>query len=113
MAGIARSAERTDGLPQRAVGDPRGGAPGSGSRSAQRPPDGLVHRHLGEPAVEQMPPPAPAGDEVGSALVRRAERGAKARRVGGREDQVEVVGHQAKAQTATPALRSCSAGMSP
>lgn len=55
----------------------------------------LVHRHRGEPAVEQMSPPATAGiDEVGPPAVRRAQGQAQAVPGLRAEDQVNVVGHQ-------------------
>jgi len=57
---------------------------------------GFVHRHRGEPAVEQMAPPATAGiDEIRPPAMGRAEGEGQAVLAGAAEDQVNMVGHQA------------------
>ena len=57
---------------------------------------GLVHDYRGKSVLEQMPGPAAARiDEVGVAPMRLAHGQAKSGIVSWREDQVDVIGHQA------------------
>jgi hypothetical protein len=56
----------------------------------------LVHRHRTVAALEDMPGPArPRVDETGIEPMGAGERQREALRVGGRQDEVDVVGHLA------------------